>query len=165
MRNMVRIWTTIAVLILSIVTLSTILSSASNAYAASFFGTDKSDVLVGTASDDQIRALAGDDKLFGGDGEDYLQGGSGNDLLVGGVATDYIEGGDGQDLIYGQDGGDIIYGNAGQDTIYAGAGNDYIGTDDNDFVDCGSGFDYVPIKYPHTTYVNCEIFGSKSSGY
>lgn len=73
------------------------------AFAATFFGNDVPNRLVGTAQNDTLRGLGGADKLFGKGENDRLFGGRGADLLVGGADGDRLVGGSGNDVIRTRD--------------------------------------------------------------
>lgn len=110
---------------------------------ATFYGTDRSDELLGHHASDHLYGLGRADILWG----DYDPDGNGPNQ---------------HDYIYGGSGADWIYASHGTNTIVAGPGNDRVrahfgkGT-----VDCGSGWDRV--HYAQTRrYLwkirNCEAF-------
>jgi Ca2+-binding RTX toxin-like protein len=105
------------------------------AYAATINGTDGDDTLEGTAKSDTI---------YGYGGNDYIYGFDGNDILYGGRGNDRVYGNEGDDSIYGWRGDNRLYGSYGNDVIYATG--DWESPTDTNFINAGSGNDFVQLK-------------------
>ncbi len=99
------------------------------------------------------------DELLGGHGSDLLSGRGGSDVLWG----DYDpknQPSSQRDRIYGGDGTDFIYGSHGHNTISAGRGNDVISVHyGRGVVDCGPGRDIYHVarsRRKKYRFRNCE---------
>ena len=115
-----------------------------------------------------IQRFAGDANFFGTSRSDELLGHHGSDTLRGGGGSDVLWGDydpsnqptTQHDTIDGGDGTDFIYGSHGTNTIYAGPGNDAISVHYGaGLVDCGPGRDiyHVARSRAHLyRFVNCE---------
>lgn len=109
----------------------------------SIAGGDGQDLLDGGSGADTLDGGAGNDTLSGGDGNDSLLGGDGNDTLSGDVGNDILAGGGGNDQLMGGDGEDTLTGGEGADTLFGGMGNDRLVASEGDYVDGGTGDDYI----------------------
>lgn len=143
------------------------------------FGGTFEDQLFGGSGDDVLDGREGSDLVDGGSGNDSLTGGLGDDVVLGGFGADTITGDEGEDLISGGRGGDLIDGGSGDDFIEGGDGNDVI-TDfvgdnvvygneearlgatsdedrpvqpDNDFIQTGSGDDFIFGQFGNDTVI------------
>jgi Ca2+-binding RTX toxin-like protein len=115
---------------------------AASAFAATLYGTDGPDRIIGTTNDDLIQTYAGADYVSARGGFDDVFAGRGRDEVYGGRDGDQLYGGDGRDkLSAGCPGGDC---DPGHDNIlYGGDGDDTLAADNGraDVVDGGLGWD------------------------
>ena len=131
------------------------------AYADTFQGNSRNNLLTGGAGNDTLNGYGGSDTVYGGTGSDTIRGGDQSDQLYGDADGDTmygelddgygdsLYGGDGNDLIYGDQGlgygyggPDTIQGNAGADVAYGEVANDVMyGGSENDTLHGGEGAD------------------------
>ncbi|QAY78084.1 calcium-binding protein [Sphingosinicella sp. BN140058] len=112
------------------------------------------DLLIGNSGPDSLAGGSGDDRIYAdhlilttaievGMG-DVLDGGEGNDFIVGAAGSDHMTGGSGEDAMYGAIGYDIMDGGADNDRLYGEGGNDIIaGQHGDDFLIGGGGDDVL----------------------
>ncbi len=92
-----------------------------------------------------MRAVSIAATIFGGNGNDMLIGTQGSDLIQGGNGNDKIFGEGGNDTIYGQAGNDLLYGMGGYDYLIGGDGADFLDDGNRsaqEYFDGGNGLDY-----------------------
>ena len=128
------------------------------AFADTFTGDDRSNLLIGAYGDDVIYGQGGADTITddgfaglegyprpeGGTTRDYLRGGDGDDSVSGGEDFDDINGNQGNDTVHGDDGDDWVVGGKDDDVLYGDDGSDLVyGNLGNDTGDGGAGNDLV----------------------
>ncbi len=99
----------------------TITLQLTSSVAATVFGADGNDFLIGSVHDDVLLGGNGDDWVFGESGNDVLFGENGNDVLMGGLGDDWLfaglEGSDQLDSDYHQTHGNDTYVVAGTNSF------------------------------------------------
>lgn len=138
---------------------------AAIAPAATLFGDEGDNTLVGTDGPDYILGHQGNDTLRGKVGRDLIRGGKGDDTEHGGRGGDVVFAGPGIDVVMGGRGGDTIFARArgdvpepGADTVFGGPGDDTIFVRDGepDVVSCGRGYDEAFVDPADLVRPGCE---------
>lgn len=109
--------------------------------------------VVGTGTgNDNVTGGTGKDHVYLNDGDDIARTGAGDDIVVMGSGEDLVEAGEGNDTVDGQSpGADRVYGQGGDD--YLRAGDTGEPTTVVDYVDGGSGNDFLQSDYSAHQYV------------
>lgn len=107
-----------------------------------FYGTPKSDTVIGDSGDDNILGDAEDDILYGMIGNDTLYGQAGKNTIYGGRENDSIFGGEFDDFLSGDRGNDTLIGGLSADNLNGGYDDDVlIGGKGKDMLTGGFGSD------------------------
>lgn len=133
-------------------------------------------VMINFFSNVNSNTLAQARTILGSQGADTITSTDGADSINGNRGNDAINGGGGNDTITGDAGNDTIWGSWGNDSITGGAGNDQLFTNgdtfvndlrtgDADFVDGGSGNDYIQASSGDTNSSTATVLGSTGSDY
>ena len=147
-------------------------------------GSNNKDIIAGNSQNNSLFGGLGDDTFIGSGGDDILNGGDGIDVVSYASATEnlYIDlgvttpvsigtgygtdtfisiegaiGGSGNDTIKGTSGSNVLIGGDGDDTLLPNGNN---GNDELDFIDGGSGTDFVSFNFGGNSAVTLDLANS-----
>ena len=147
-------------------------------------GSNNKDIIAGNSQNNSLFGGLGDDTFIGSGGDDILNGGDGIDVVSYASATEnlYIDlgvttpvsigtgygtdtfisiegaiGGSGNDTIKGTSGSNVLIGGDGDDTLLPNGNN---GIDELDFIDGGSGTDFVSFNFGGNSAVTLDLANS-----
>ncbi|MFA6789572.1 MAG: calcium-binding protein, partial [Arcobacteraceae bacterium] len=146
-------------------------------------GSIHKDIITGNSASNSLFGGLGDDTLVGSAGNDTLDGGDGIDVASYENATDDLNidlgsasvsinatygtdtfisiegaiGGSGNDTITGTTSSNVLIGGAGNDTLLPNGNN---GSDELDYIDGGTGVDFVSFNFGDSTSVTLDLADS-----